>query len=95
MNRSISWLLASAVAVAPAVTAVATYSATAEAQVVVYPPASYIAAYSPYYYNGYPHYFYRNHWYYRDHVGWHGYATEPGALYGYRGNWAHHRYGWR
>lgn len=96
MNRSIPVLLASVFAAAPAVTAITTYAPSAEAQVIVtYPPVEYVAAYRPYYYNGYPHYFYRNSWYYRDAIGWHGYEHVPGALWGYRGNWGRHRYGWR
>jgi hypothetical protein len=68
---------------------------SAEAQVVVYPSDAYVASYRPVYYNGYAHYWYNNHWYYRDHGYWRGYATEPRYLYGYRGEWARHRYGWR
>lgn len=94
MNRSIPWFLVCAVTAAPAVLAVTTYSAPAEAQVIYYPPSEYVAAYRPYYYNGYPHYFYHNAWYYRDGGAWRGYDREPGALYNYRGNWGGHRYGW-
>jgi hypothetical protein len=82
--------------VAVPLAAVAAYAAPAEAQVVyTYPSAAYVASYQPVYYNGYAHYYYNNSWYYRDHGGWHGYATEPGYLHGYRGGWAGRRYGWR
>ena len=70
--------------------AVGAYSTDAKAQVVYYPTAEYMAAYTPYYYNGYAHYLYRNNWYYRDQGGWHGYGgygREPEALYNQRGAW--------
>jgi hypothetical protein len=75
------------------VLAIAAYATEAQAQVVYYPPSAYIAAYSPYYYNGYAHYLYRNNWYYRDHGAWRGYAHEPGELRGQRGGWGAHRWG--
>jgi hypothetical protein len=88
--NTISKLLLCAMAPAAVITA---YVPTAEAQVVYYPPSAYIAAYSPYYYNGYAHYLYRNNWYYRDHGAWRGYAHEPGELRGQRGGWGGHRGG--
>jgi hypothetical protein len=90
MKKSFSWFLASALV---PVMAIAGHSTEARAQVAYYPPAAYVAAYTPYYYNGYAHYLYRNNWYYRDHIGWHGYAQEPGALYGQRGAWGAHGWG--
>jgi hypothetical protein len=90
MKKSSSWFLA--LAVVPMM-AVAGYSTEAKAQVVYYPPNAYVAAYTPYYYNGSAHYLYRNNWYYRDHLGWHGYAHEPGGLYGQRGAWGAHGWG--
>jgi hypothetical protein len=75
--------------------AIAAYAPVAEAQVVYYPPASYVASYEPVYYNGYAHYYYNNNWYYRDHGAWRGYAVEPGYLHGYRGAWGARRYRWR
>jgi hypothetical protein len=60
------------------------------------PPPHYVATYEPVYYNGYAHYYYQNHWYYRDHGGaWRWYDREPGYLYGHRGEWEHHHHGWR
>jgi len=90
--NSISKLLLS---VALPVAAVTAYAPASSAQVVVYPTASYVASYEPIYYNGYAHYYYNNHWYYRDHGYWRGYNTEPGVLWGRRGEWAGRRHGWR
>jgi hypothetical protein len=90
--KSISKLLLSAVLPLAAITA---YVPSADAQVVVYPTREYIASYQPIYYNGYAHYYYNNHWYYRDAVGWHGYATEPAVLVARRGEWVTRRYVWR
>jgi hypothetical protein len=76
--------------------AVIAHAPAAEAQaVVVYPSAAYVASYEPIYYNGHAHYYYNNHFYYRDHGAWRGYEHEPAALWGRRGEWAHHRHGWR
>jgi hypothetical protein len=91
MNR-VTKLLLSAVVPLAAITA---YVPSADAQVIVYPPAAYVASYAPIYYNGYAHYFYNNHWYYRDHGAWRGYDHEPAFLWGRRGEWAGHRHGWR
>ncbi len=96
MNRIVSKILVSALLPLGVAAAISTASPSAEAQVVVaYPPSSYIASYTPVYYNGYAHYYYNNHWYYRDHGIWRGYATEPAYLYGRRGEWGGHYYRWR
>jgi hypothetical protein len=92
MKRTISKVLISAVV---SLAAIAVYAPAAEAQYYAYPSAAYVASYEPIYYNGYAHYYYNNHFYYRDGAGWHGYAHEPGALWGRRGEWASHRHGWR
>jgi hypothetical protein len=49
-----------------------------------YPPDAYIATTVPYYYNGYPTYYYGNRWYYRDAGRWRYYQREPEALYRWR-----------
>jgi hypothetical protein len=95
MKRSILLLVA---CTAIPLGAIAGHSTEAKAQTVVVeagPPASYIAAYRPIYYNGFAHYLWHDRWFYRDHVGWRGYGVEPGVLRGYRGEWAHHWYHWR
>jgi hypothetical protein len=94
MNRTLSKLLFAAVLPLAAVTSYVP-EAHAQAIVVGYPPATYVASYSPVYYNGYAHYYYGNRWWYRDHVGWHNWATEPGYLGGYRAGWGGRRYHWR
>jgi hypothetical protein len=54
-------------------------------EVVVQPDAAYIATAEPVYYNGAAHYWYRNHWYYRNGGTWAGYrGGEPGYLHDYR-----------
>jgi hypothetical protein len=91
--NSISKLLLSAVLPLAAMTA---YAPAVNAQVVVYPTPAYVASYQPIYYNGYAHYYWNNHWVYRDRVGvWHGYATEPPVLWARRGEWVSRRYYWR
>ncbi len=42
-----------------------------------YPPDAYIATATPYYYEGYPTYWYGGQWYRREPRGWHVYRTEP------------------
>jgi hypothetical protein len=92
MNRSTASLFACAL---PVLAALA-YSGSANAQVVVAgPPTSYVASYEPIYYNGAAHYLWHDHWFYRDHAGWHGYDKEPGFLHDHRGEWAHHQHHWR
>jgi hypothetical protein len=61
-------------------------AAPASAQgIVVYPDAGYIATAEPVYYNGVPHYWYRDRWYYRDGRRWSWYRNgEPGYLHDYR-----------
>jgi hypothetical protein len=93
MIRPSRWFIASAIA---PLMAVASYCWEAKAQIVVAgPPAAYVASYEPIYYNGFAHYYYRNRWYYRDHNAWRGYDREPGFLHEHRGEWEHHRHGWR
>ncbi|HUJ63856.1 MAG TPA: hypothetical protein VLX92_35390 [Kofleriaceae bacterium] len=71
-------------------------SGDAEAQVgvevVVAPPAAYIATVTPEYYEGRPVYFYNDHWYYRDRWGhWGYYRSEPMYLHGRRAYWHYPR----
>ena len=54
-------------------------------EAVVQPDDAYIATAEPVYYNGAAHYWYRNHWYYRNGRSWAGYGgREPGYLHDYR-----------
>jgi hypothetical protein len=55
-------------------------SGTASAQIVIYPPAAYIATAQPIYFEGRPAYWYNNHWYYRDRGSWGYYHDEPPGL---------------
>jgi hypothetical protein len=57
-------------------------SASAQEVVVVddYPPPEYIATVEPVYYENRATYWYGNHWYYRDYLGWHYYNSEPAFL---------------
>jgi hypothetical protein len=57
------------------------------AEVVVEPPAAFIATAAPEYYEGRPVYYYNNYWYYRDHGRWGYYRTEPGWLRDRRAHW--------
>src|ERR1039458_8102854 len=62
----------------------------AKAQVVVeFPSPEIIATTPPVYYEGRAHYWYNNHWYYRNGRSWARYNDEPGYLHDYRG---HHGY---
>jgi hypothetical protein len=90
MNAVSKLVLFATVPLAVAVTDVR----AARAQVVDYPSEAYVAGYTPIYYNGFAHYYWHNHFYYRDHGGWHGYAHEPAALWGRRGEWGTHRHRW-
>jgi hypothetical protein len=76
--------------------AIALYSLEAKAQVVVAvgPPSAYVASYEPIYYNGFAHYWWRDHWYYRDHGSWHWWDREPAFLHDHRGEWDHHWHHW-
>ena len=54
-------------------------------EVVVYPDAAYVATAEPVYYNGIPHYWFRDRWYYRRAGGWAWYREgEPRWLHDYR-----------
>jgi hypothetical protein len=91
MNR-INSLLIKAVVVLPLL---AIGAPAAQAQVVVgvgvYPPAAYIATSQPEYFEGRPHYWYNNHWYYRDGNRWSYYRSEPGFLHERRSHWGDRR----
>jgi hypothetical protein len=53
-------------------------------EVVAYPNAAYVAAAQPVYYNGVPHYWLRDRWYYRHGTGWASHRQEPRSLREYR-----------
>ena len=63
-------------------------------EVVVEPPAAYIATAAPEYYEGRPVYWYNNYWYYRDHGRWSYYRAEPGWLRERRSHWVDRHYGY-
>ena len=68
----------------------------AKAQGWAPPPAAYVATYRPVYYNGYAHYYYQNHWFYRDGGGaWRWYDHEPAYLVNERVNWERYHHAWR
>ena len=59
-----------------------------DVDVVIAPPAAYIATAAPEYYDGRPVYYYNDYWYYRIGPGrWGYYRTEPGYLRGRRERW--------
>ncbi len=89
MKRSIALFFA---AVAMPLAAIAAHSTDANAD--AWPPTTFIASYEPVYYNGFAHYLWHDHWYYRDHGAWRGYATEPGFLRDHRGEWVRHWHHW-
>src|ERR1700722_14191777 len=70
-------------------------SARAQVEVVVEPPADFIATSTPVYFEGRPAYWYGNRWYYRDGARWGYYHDEPGYLHDWRGHheFAPHYYG--
>ena len=72
-----------------AVMAAAPTEAAAQVQVVFEPPAAFVATSEPVYFEGRPHYWYNNQWYYRDHGRWSYYRTEPPFLYQRRMAWGH------
>jgi hypothetical protein len=59
----------------------------AQAQIVVRPPAVYIATSRPEYFGGRPNYWYHSQWYYRDGRSWNYYHTEPQYLHDRRSSW--------
>ena len=63
-------------------------------EVVVEPPAAFIATAAPEYYEGRPVYWYNNYWYYRDHGRWSYYRAEPRWLHERRGRWVDRREGY-
>jgi hypothetical protein len=87
MNRivaTVSKALAS-VAVLGAFAVVSLPDAASAQEVVVAPPAEYIATAEPVYYEGHPAYYYNNHWYYRNGAAWASYHDEPAYLRDWRG----------
>jgi len=76
--------------------AVCLVTPTASAEVIVeeYPSADYLATVEPVYYESRATYWWHDHWYYRDYMGWHTYGSEPGFLYDRRmhsppGRWSY------
>ena|ERR1700683_5416425 len=59
----------------------------AQAQVILRPPAVYVATSRPEYYGGRPNYWYHSQWYYRDGRSWNYYHSEPRYLHERRSNW--------
>jgi hypothetical protein len=83
MKKSIASLLLATLLPLGASAAVMAVSTDANAQVVVSyaPPATYVARYHPYYYNGYATYYYGGAWrYYRPGYGWYAYNRAPASL---------------
>jgi hypothetical protein len=83
MNRTIV-RVSKAVSVMGVLVAVGLVSGSSSAQVVVYPPAEYVATAEPVYYEGHAAYWYGDRWYYRDAHGWQYYHGEPGYLRDWR-----------
>jgi hypothetical protein len=67
--------------------------ASAQVQVVIEPPAAYIATAEPEYFESRPVYYYNNYWYYRDHGHWRYYRNEPYYLRERRAHWGERRWG--
>jgi hypothetical protein len=59
--------------------------AFAQVEIVVGPPADFIATAEPVYFEGRPAYWWGGRWYFRDGPGWHYYHDEPAYLRGWRG----------
>jgi len=59
--------------------------AHAQVEVVVSPPAWFLATAWPVYFEGHAAYWYGDRWYYRDGGAWRYYHEEPGHLRDYRG----------
>ena len=81
----------SMILVVPVLAMIATGTARAQVNVVVYPSASYIATSTPEYYENRPVYYYNNNWYYRDHGRWTYYRAEPRYLRERRAHWGERR----
>jgi hypothetical protein len=79
--------------IVPGVLALATpRAARAQVEVVIEPPAAYIATVEPEYFEGRPVYFYNNYWYYRERGHWRYYRAEPRYLRERRAHWEERRY---
>jgi hypothetical protein len=89
MTRLQSFMKTVLVLAIPAAFALATprVASAQVVEVVVEPPAAFIATAAPEYFEGRPVYWYNNYWYYRDHGRWTYYRSEPGFLYGRRSRW--------
>ena len=92
MNKPILWSAALALGLAALATPL---DAGAQVVVTIGPPDAYVASYAPIYYNGFAHYWWHTHWYYRDHGAWHWWTTEPVFLHQHRGEWGNHWHHWR
>jgi hypothetical protein len=60
--------------------------AQAQFEIVISPPAWFIATAAPVYFEGHAAYWYGNRWYYRDGAAWRYYDREPDHLRDYRGH---------
>lgn len=90
MKKFLATMLNGALCAGAVSLALSSAPARAQVQVVISPPAWFIATASPVYYEGHASYWYGDRWYYRDGGAWRNYHAEPGYLHDYRG---HHESG--
>jgi hypothetical protein len=93
MNRNIATLSKGlfVVVAAGALASVALVARSAQADEWVPPPAEVVVSSEPVWYEGHAHYWYGNHWYWRDeHGGWQHYDHEPAYFAGRRGPVRHY-----
>ena len=65
-------------------------AAQAQVEIVVGPPAAWVATAAPVYYEGRPRYWYGNRWYYREGAAWRYYNEEPVYLREYHHPYRHY-----
>jgi len=92
MTRNLDTTLKGVFAAAALLVGLASGSARAQFEVVIAPPADYLATTEPTYFEGHAAYWYRNRWYYRDGSAWRYYHDEPEYLREYRGRREPHRH---
>ena len=95
MTRALVTLVKRGLCVAAIVSCLMALPAHAQVQIVISPPAWFIATSWPVYFEGHATYWYGDRWYYRDGGAWRYYREEPAHLRDYRGQHdrGHQNYG--
>jgi len=86
MKKAFTTMLQGALCACTVCASLLSTPATAQIEVVIAPPAEFLATTTPVYFEGHAAYWYGNRWVYRNGPAWGYYRNEPGFLHDYRGH---------